>query len=246
MLKFIRVLCVLLSVFVLFTSATIAFAQDESTVRIACDVDGDGKITAFDARLALRFSAKLINFNEEQQTAADVDRDGIVTASDARRILRISVGLELGTFQYPDPSAFKLTMDAIPKTEFKVGETLKITTRFTNTAKQSYGIVRGYLLVEAWLTKDGDGGFGIPIPQVIQYLEAEESIVSYTIFAYPGKKSEEFTFTEPGTYTLQVKSSFSVIPFSGTSEAFAIEHIDTTVKRDYSYSLESVKITVTL
>lgn len=58
------------------------------------DVDGDGSVTAGDARLALRFSVNLDVFSSEQKTAADIDGDGSVTASDARHILRVSVGLE--------------------------------------------------------------------------------------------------------------------------------------------------------
>jgi hypothetical protein len=58
------------------------------------DVDGNGVITASDARLALRYSAKLITLTQEQQRSADIDKDGHVTASDARTILRISAKLE--------------------------------------------------------------------------------------------------------------------------------------------------------
>ncbi len=61
------------------------------------DVDGDGKITASDARLALRASVGLEYFADETATAefmlADVNRDGKVTAADARLILRKSVGV---------------------------------------------------------------------------------------------------------------------------------------------------------
>ncbi len=58
------------------------------------DVNGDEKITAADARLALRASVGLESFNEAEKTAADIDRNGEVTAADARLILRASVGLE--------------------------------------------------------------------------------------------------------------------------------------------------------
>lgn len=58
------------------------------------DVDGDGSITAADARLALRASVGLETLTEAQKAAADVDHDGSVTAADARLILRASVGLE--------------------------------------------------------------------------------------------------------------------------------------------------------
>lgn len=58
------------------------------------DVDGDGKITAADARQILRRAAKLIKFTMEQDALADVDNDGKVTAMDARIVLRVSAGLE--------------------------------------------------------------------------------------------------------------------------------------------------------
>ena len=60
------------------------------------DVDGDGKITSADARLALRRSVKLENYPEgsSQYLACDADGDGAVTSADARLILRASVNLE--------------------------------------------------------------------------------------------------------------------------------------------------------
>ena len=60
------------------------------------DVDEDGKITAADARLALRRSVSLEDYKEGSPKflACDVDFDGNVTAADARLILRASVGLE--------------------------------------------------------------------------------------------------------------------------------------------------------
>lgn len=58
------------------------------------DIDNDGKITAADARFALRASVKLEILSDKQKLAADIDSNGSVTASDARTILRISVGLE--------------------------------------------------------------------------------------------------------------------------------------------------------
>ena len=57
------------------------------------DVNGDGKINAADARLALRFSAKLETLSDFALASADVDGSGKVTASDARLILRYSAKL---------------------------------------------------------------------------------------------------------------------------------------------------------
>ena len=60
------------------------------------DVDGDGRISAADARLALRRSVGLEAFEEGSAAflACDVDFDGAVSSADARLILRGSVGLE--------------------------------------------------------------------------------------------------------------------------------------------------------
>lgn len=58
------------------------------------DVDGDGKVTAADARLVLRRAAQLVTFTADQDWLADVDDDGDVTAKDARIILRVAAGLE--------------------------------------------------------------------------------------------------------------------------------------------------------
>lgn len=58
------------------------------------DVNNDKKITASDARLALRISAQLINATDLQIKAADTDNNGKISASDARKILRVSAKLD--------------------------------------------------------------------------------------------------------------------------------------------------------
>ena len=58
------------------------------------DVDLDGRLTAEDARLALRASVKLETLEGTAFTHADADNDGVITPKDARRILRASVHLE--------------------------------------------------------------------------------------------------------------------------------------------------------
>ena len=59
------------------------------------DIDRDGRVTASDARLALRASVGLWTpFIYEQFWAADINDDMKITAEDARSILRASVGLE--------------------------------------------------------------------------------------------------------------------------------------------------------
>ena len=62
-------------------------------VRIG-DVNFDGKVTAADARLALRSAAKIEKLQGDAFLAADVDFDEKNTAADARKILRVAAGLE--------------------------------------------------------------------------------------------------------------------------------------------------------
>lgn len=58
------------------------------------DVNGDNKVTATDARTALRASAGLEKLNNVQEHNADMNNDGKVTAADAREILKESSGLK--------------------------------------------------------------------------------------------------------------------------------------------------------
>ena len=57
------------------------------------DANSDGKITSNDARLILRFSAKLEKFTEKQKEICDINKDGSVNASDARIALKMSAKL---------------------------------------------------------------------------------------------------------------------------------------------------------
>lgn len=70
---------------------------DEPTITFMVgDANSDGKITAADARIVLRISAKLDkmeNYNLPLE-AFDVTGDGKLTAADARKVLRISAKLE--------------------------------------------------------------------------------------------------------------------------------------------------------
>ncbi|MBR3767405.1 MAG: dockerin type I repeat-containing protein [Clostridia bacterium] len=70
----------------LFVSAQAALAMG--------DIDGNGKIQANDARLALRYSVELESLDHQQLKAADVNYNGKIKADDARIILRVSVGLD--------------------------------------------------------------------------------------------------------------------------------------------------------
>ena len=58
------------------------------------DANGDGKVTAADARIVLRTSAKLETLEGNLFLAADVNKDGKITAADARKILRVSAKID--------------------------------------------------------------------------------------------------------------------------------------------------------
>ena len=58
------------------------------------DIDGDGRITASDARKVLRYSAQLEELEIGQIGAADANGKNGVTSADARKILRIAAGLD--------------------------------------------------------------------------------------------------------------------------------------------------------
>ena len=69
----------------------------ENTVtvsRIMGDADGDGAVTARDARAILRESVRLERLEYIDKLFCDFDENGIISAADARRSLRISVHIE--------------------------------------------------------------------------------------------------------------------------------------------------------
>lgn len=73
----------------------IKLSSSSSTAqRLIGDINFDGKITATDARLLLRYTAKLENLGSETLKYSDANKDGKITASDARLILRVSAKLD--------------------------------------------------------------------------------------------------------------------------------------------------------
>lgn len=86
--KIYRFITVLLSLILLLTSTSF------SAEMLAGDINRNAKIEASDARLALRFSVGLEEFDNEQLILGEVDGKSGITAADARIILRMSVGLE--------------------------------------------------------------------------------------------------------------------------------------------------------
>ena len=79
---------------------TLVKAGDEIfMIIIMGDNNGDGAVTAADARLALRNAVELESFADWQTAASLVGENQAVTAAEARLILRGAVGLE-------DPAAW--------------------------------------------------------------------------------------------------------------------------------------------
>ena len=77
------------------TGTTVIESTTAQQIKILTgDANNDNRVNAADARLALRFSAKLVSPTKEQTLAADVTNDGKITATDARKILRVSAKLE--------------------------------------------------------------------------------------------------------------------------------------------------------
>ncbi|MDR1630014.1 MAG: C39 family peptidase, partial [Oscillospiraceae bacterium] len=64
------------------------------------DINGDGRLTAADARTILRVSARLETCDDAAFALADINRDGKVTAWDARAALRLSAGIP-ADYVYP-------------------------------------------------------------------------------------------------------------------------------------------------
>lgn len=63
------------------------------------DVNGDGWVDVYDARMALRGAVCFDKLTEEQEKAADFDGDGYVAVDDVRLIARSLLGLETATVQ---------------------------------------------------------------------------------------------------------------------------------------------------
>ncbi len=95
------------------------------TVKLG-DVNGDGRITASDARSILRFAATLDTYDEELLKIADVDLNNKVTASDARKVLRVAAALEadLGEITIGEEDA---TAEPVERTEIKDGIGMTVT-----------------------------------------------------------------------------------------------------------------------
>lgn len=58
------------------------------------DLNSDGKINSADAKIALRYSARLDTQSTSVKLAGDTNEDGRVTSADARKLLRVAAKLD--------------------------------------------------------------------------------------------------------------------------------------------------------
>lgn len=96
------------------------------------DVNDDGKVSATDARLALRASAGLDKLTDEQLISADANGDGKIMATDARAILRVSARIDffvVETVLVPSPDSVEYDQESYLPAEaamIKVEESLSV------------------------------------------------------------------------------------------------------------------------
>ncbi len=91
-----RYLSLFLALVMLITAIPLAGITASAADLAKGDVNGDGQVTAMDARSVLRYVAGLETLNDAQLKAADLDKNDEVTAIDARFILRQVAGLSNG------------------------------------------------------------------------------------------------------------------------------------------------------
>ncbi|MCD7828751.1 MAG: leucine-rich repeat protein, partial [Clostridiales bacterium] len=96
-------------------AATEPVTADGQAIIILGDVNGDNRVSAADARLALRIAAMLYSGTDKELAAADLDGNGKITASEARTILRVAASLEdsLGTIVFSESSTTVLTTEEL-------------------------------------------------------------------------------------------------------------------------------------
>ncbi len=145
------------------------------------DVDGNGRVTASDARMTLRVAAFLEQFTTEQKSLADVDSDGNITARDARKILRVAAHLEAFDASEPDDPATDPTAPLSPSDihDMAVEYTVEVTAE--NDAYISTGsgffitndgqVVTNYHVIEGMyaITVTDYAGNTYPVTQILAY-----------------------------------------------------------------------------
>ncbi len=108
-----KFLCVILCVALLFsTFSVVSIAEGEEATPIVGDINGDGKVTTEDARLALRMAcgADAVDISK-----ADMNSDGFVSVSDAIQVL--IEASRIGNVVIPDKNGDNFLSDD-PNNEF--------------------------------------------------------------------------------------------------------------------------------
>lgn len=80
--------------FVCLFVMTFVLTGVSASANLRGDIDGNGRITAADARIVLRIAAKLDIADDAMRRLADVNGSGGVTSADARLILRVSAAID--------------------------------------------------------------------------------------------------------------------------------------------------------
>lgn len=75
------------------TGAKVTIGEEEYTVIMLGDINGDGNVDARDSSRILKYSVNQYELNDTQKRSADVNKDGAIDARDSSRILKYSVNL---------------------------------------------------------------------------------------------------------------------------------------------------------
>lgn len=162
------------------------------------DVDNKGDVTAADARLVLRYCAKLESFNSDQLKAADVDMDGDVTPLDARAILRIAAGLDMSanidlTYRSDSDDADKAIRDAIEA----------YNTAATNIKENK---VRKNATVKQTINTKADISLSWALKLFLRSLDQD-----------PSELEQGFTYPDENTYNLDSNGLAKALPPEGSN-----------------------------
>ncbi len=93
-----KAIAVFITALIFISSFTfVGFAGNEFTYKKG-DLNEDGRLSAADARCALRFSVELDVYTRAHLIIGDMNGDGKFTAADARKILRLTVHLDKNNY----------------------------------------------------------------------------------------------------------------------------------------------------
>ena len=236
----------LLSILILFSLSSSITAT--ATPLLSGDVNSSGKIEAADARLVLRASVGLENFNDQISKIADVDKNENITAADARLILRMSVGLEEIIYIERDTegSYFEIHFIDVGQADCSLiicdGESLLIDGGNTEDSSLvvsyllSEGITELDYVISTHAHEDHVGGLCGPLNKFTVTNEIYASKVGATTECYEDflkavdKQGKELTVPEPGdSFTLSSAEVEFIGPISynypGTNNSSLITKI---------------------